>query len=227
VALPCDFYRKNATLDPHQVRRLNMVRRLLKDCGGRVLDYGCGYGDIAQAISPAFTEVVGVDVSEERIAWARKEFAPIQFQVCGSNQLDFPTASFQTVISIVVINFVDNPDRYLSECYRVLSPGGNLVLAAAAPDPIRSFTRKLLRKAPVHTKSRMDPLSVMCQRLQRNGFEIKQMDCFFEPWSDVLCSWKQACHTAISLPMRLFRNTAFAPYYGVRAVKTGATPSQI
>jgi len=218
--LACNYYRKGATQAPHQARRLQMVRRLLKTCSGQLLDYGCGYGDIAYAISPAFTSVVGVDVSEDRITWARKEFAPVQFRVCDGDKLDFQNASFQTVISIVVINWVENPDQYLAECYRVLSLGGNLVIAVAAPDPIRTFTRKLLRKSPVHTQFWTENLAAMSQRLRHHDFEIKQVDCFFEPWSDILNSWKQACLTAINLPMRVCRVPAFAPYYGVRAVKT-------
>ena len=125
-----------------------MVRRLLSGCRGRALDYGCGYGDIAHAISGQFSEIIGVDLSPERVEWARREFSPISFQVCHADSLEFGDDSFRTVISIVVINWVNDPDVYLREIHRVLAPGGKLVLAAAGPDRLRNVIRATLGRRP-------------------------------------------------------------------------------
>jgi ubiquinone/menaquinone biosynthesis C-methylase UbiE len=221
--LACRFYRKGATLDPHQASRLKMVRRLLLGCHGRALDYGCGYGDIAYAISQQFSEITGVDVSSERIEWARREFSPINFQVCQETGLEFADNTFQTAISIVVINWVKDPDVYLREIHRVLAPGGKLVLAVAAPDRLRNFVRASLRKPSPETNYWIEPVEQMTQRLRRHGFQVEAVDCFYDPIRESFGSLKKLISGIALMPMRVFRVATFAPYYGVRATKLDAS----
>ena len=213
------FYTKAAKPNRHQARRLRMVKRLLHGCGGRALDYGCGYGDITYAIAGQFPGIVGTDVSPERIAWARKEFHPVPFQVCREAGLDFGDAAFQTVISIVVINWVDDPDRYLAEIYRVLAPGGKLVVAAAGPDRLREGLRKVLGQREAQPRYWQETRAQMLARLERHGFAIEQADCFFDPIRDNCSSWRTFILELIRLPLRVLRPTAVACYYGFRAVK--------
>jgi ubiquinone/menaquinone biosynthesis C-methylase UbiE len=132
--------------------------------------------------------------------------------------LDFPDAGFQTIVSIVVINWVDDPDRYLQECRRLLSKGGALVLAAAAPDRSRIFIRKLLGKSPPPQPHWMESLAAMTQRLRRHGFAVQTTDCFYEPFSDGFHTWKGFVNMTTNLPMRVCRATSFAPYYGIKAI---------
>jgi len=218
-ALDCRYYRCGAGLDPHQANRLKMVRRLLSGCQGRALDYGCGYGDIAHAISGQFSEITGVDLSPERIEWARREFSPISFHVCHANSLAFGDSAFQTVISIVVINWVNDPDLYLREIHRVLALGGKLVLAAAAPDRLRNLIRASLGRHPAELGSWNESIRQMTMRLQRQGFQIEAVDCFYDPLRDSLGSLKEFVSGMALMPMRTCGVPAFAPYYGVRAVK--------
>jgi ubiquinone/menaquinone biosynthesis C-methylase UbiE len=218
-ALDCRCYKRGAALDPHQANRLKMVRRLLSGCQGRALDYGCGYGDIAHAISGQFSEIMGVDVSPERIEWARREFSPISFQVCQPNSLQFLDSTFQTVISIVVINWVNDPDFYLREIHRVLAPGGKLVLAALAPDRLRNLVRAVLGRPPAELGCWSESIHQMTVRLQRQGFQIEVVDCFYDPVRESLGSLKKLISGMALTPMRIFGIPAFAPYYGVRAVK--------
>jgi ubiquinone/menaquinone biosynthesis C-methylase UbiE len=218
-ALDCRFYKRGAVLDPHQANRLKMVRRLLSGCQGRALDYGCGYGDIAHAVSGQFSEIIGVDLSRERVEWARREFSPISFHVCQPNSLEFVDGTFQTVISIVVINWVDDPDLYLREIHRVLAPGGKLVLAAAAPDRLRNLIRASLGRHPAEQGLRNESIQQMNMRLQRHGFQIEAVDCFYDPFRESLGSLKTFVSGMVLMPMRIWSFPALAPYYGMRAVK--------
>lgn len=218
-ALDCRYYKRSATLDAHQASRLKMVRRLLRGCQGRALDYGCGYGDIAHAVCEHFPEIVGVDISPERIEWARKEFGPISFRVCDKNLLEFAGGRFQTVISIVVINWVDNPDIYLGEIRRVLEEGGKLVLAARAPDRLRNFVRAKLGRRPVEVGCWSESLEQMIARVERHGFQIEAVDCFYDPFRESFGSLKKLLSGIAAAPMRMFRAPGFAPYYGIRARK--------
>jgi ubiquinone/menaquinone biosynthesis C-methylase UbiE len=196
-----------------------MVKRLLRSCGGRALDYGCGYGDIAFAVSSGFESIVGVDIDAERIAWAQAEFAPIQFQVCSKDGLEYEDASFETVLSIVVINWVPDPDQYLREITRVLSFGGKLVIAAKAPSRMRNRIRAILGQPEVKESFWDEHLEDMIVRLKKHGLEIEAVDCFWDPLSDSLRSWKEVLLAVLLLPMRLLRVAGYAPYYGIRARK--------
>jgi ubiquinone/menaquinone biosynthesis C-methylase UbiE len=218
-ALDCRYYKRGVPLACHQANRLRMVRRLLSGCQGRALDYGCGYGDIAHAISGQFSEIVGVDISHERIEWARREFSPISFLVCDANSLEFGDATFQTVISIVVINWVNDPDLYLREIHRVLIAGGKLVLAAAAPDRLRNLVRASLARRPAELGFWNESIEQMTARLQLQGFQIEAVDCFYDPFRESLSSLKNFISGVALIPMRIRSVPTFAPYYGVRATK--------
>jgi SAM-dependent methyltransferase len=217
--LDCRFYRKGAVLDRHQENRLRMVRRLLQGCGGSALDYGCGYGDITYAVSRQFSKIVGVDVDEGRVQWANREFAPLSFSVCTGDRVDFPDGAFQTVISIVVINWVHDPESYLREAYRLLSRGGSLVMAAAAPDRTRALFRRMVGRPPAEMGCWAVSLNDMRMRLQGQGFVVDRTDCFHDPLNEDFRSWKSLLSGLVRLPARLMGSCGFAPYYGLRGVK--------
>lgn len=218
-ALDLIHYRKGSSLTDHQRRRLHLVQSLSKGLTGVALDYGCGYGDITYALSQQFQHIDGVDIGEDRVAWARREFAPILFSQCSPDGLTYRGATFDVVISVVVINWVDHPDRYLQEVHRVLKPHGHLVIVLAAPHRIQNALRKLGGKPPMKERYWTEPLNVFCSRLAAHGFSIEVADGFYESFADSVGNWKDLLVQNILLPMRLARKAASAPYYGVRAIK--------
>ena len=112
--VPAHFHR-DAPLDPHQRRRHDAVLSLLRTLPpGRVLDYGFGWGDIAWQASRTHPDIHAVDVEQRRVDFARSQYAPLPFDVCRPDGLDFPDASFDIVLSIVVLPFVPDDDAYLA-----------------------------------------------------------------------------------------------------------------
>jgi len=138
--------------------------------GLRVLDFGCGSGYGSAQIARTAAKVVGVDVAEDAISYARQKFggANLEFQrIEPDARLPFADASFDTVLSFQVLEHVRDVDNYLKEIRRVLVPGGRLVLAT----PDRS-TRLLPFQRPwnrwhVHEYSRTE-LSRVVSRHFRN-----------------------------------------------------------
>jgi SAM-dependent methyltransferase len=98
-----------------------------------VLDVGSGTGALACAIADALpsTRVTGIDRSDAfvREAQARATSDRTRFQVGDAQLLEFPDSTFDTTVSILVMNFIPDPAKALREMIRVTRPGG-LVAAA-------------------------------------------------------------------------------------------------
>lgn len=104
-----------------------------RDVGGRILEIGVGTGLSFDDYDSA-TEITGIDVSGPMIARARERLASGRYpfvrelRVMDASQLDFPDATFHCVVAQFVITLVADPERVLSECVRVLQPGGQIIL---------------------------------------------------------------------------------------------------
>lgn len=102
--------------------------------GKKVLDYGCGSGYGTALISDACAHITGIDISAEAIVHAKSHFSAenlsfLQIEQVEKAPLPFPDASFDVVLSFQVIEHVADVPAYLQEIYRVLSPGGYVLIA--------------------------------------------------------------------------------------------------
>lgn len=113
----------------------------------RVLDVACGTGDLAEAFADAGArEVVGVDFTPEMLDVARHkgagrpESSRVTYRQGDAMRLDFADASFDVVSIAFGIRNVAVPERALGEFFRVLAPGGRLVVLEFA-DPANPLVR--------------------------------------------------------------------------------------
>ncbi|MES9988282.1 MAG: methyltransferase domain-containing protein [Candidatus Thiodiazotropha endolucinida] len=111
--------------------------RLLLTDPAKVLEVGCGTGAMIRSFvrSKNFNgHAVGVDQSGSFInaakSFARHEHLEnrLQFQIGDAHNLDFPSASFDTVIANTLISHVSDPARVLEEMARVVWPGGTIAV---------------------------------------------------------------------------------------------------
>jgi phosphatidylethanolamine/phosphatidyl-N-methylethanolamine N-methyltransferase len=101
--------------------------------GGRILEIGVGTGLSFDDYDDT-TEITGIDMSEPMIARARERANTGRYPfvkelaVMDAHNLSYSDASFDCVVAQFVITLVEDPERVLSECARVLRPGGQIIL---------------------------------------------------------------------------------------------------
>ena len=94
----------------------------------QVLDVGCGTGHLAFAVAARSktSKVLGVDLSPVYVEYAGRHSgnANVTFQVGDTCALSYPDQSFDRVLSLLVLHFVPQAEKAISEMRRVAKPGG-------------------------------------------------------------------------------------------------------
>jgi len=151
----------------------NLCDALDLRAGSRVLDVAAGNGNATLAAARRWCDVTSTDyvpsLLESGQARARAEGHTIAFQEADAENLPFPDASFDVVMSTFGVMFTPNQDKAASELARVCKPGGRIGLANWTPE---SFIGQLFKtigkyvppapgvKSPAlwGTKTRLDEL---------------------------------------------------------------------
>lgn len=121
------FYDRFASvLDPRKLIGLAGMRKDGQGCG-RVLDVGGGTGRVAQGFLGCAEQVVVADVSTGMLAQAHRKtgLQPVEAE---SEHLPFPANLFDAVIMVDALHHVADHAQTADEMFRVLKPGGRLVI---------------------------------------------------------------------------------------------------
>jgi SAM-dependent methyltransferase len=102
--------------------------RLSGEC--RVADVGCGSGEITSRLAALYphAQIVGIDILEAPIAYARRRYAElaprVRFERGDAFELELPAGHFDLVICRHMTQLVPEPEKVLAELKRVCKPGG-------------------------------------------------------------------------------------------------------
>lgn len=112
---------------------VEFIDRLGLRAGERVLDVACGTGNLALPAARAGARVTGLDIAPNLLETARRtadaEGLTIQFDEGNAEELPYPAASFDTVVTMFGAMFAARPERAAAELIRVTRPGGRIVMA--------------------------------------------------------------------------------------------------
>ena len=111
-----------------------LIEQAKIEAGQQVLDLGCGTGTLAIMAKQAqpSAEVFGLDADPDMLKVANYKSkqlnAAVKFDVGFTNKLPYPEASFDRILSSIMIHHLKSPDKIITaqEVFRVLKPGGQL-----------------------------------------------------------------------------------------------------
>jgi ubiquinone/menaquinone biosynthesis C-methylase UbiE len=156
------------------------------------LDVATGTGNTALALAPFVRRVVGLDLTREMLAHARRltgerSLANAEWVLGDASRLPFADASFDLYTVRAAPHHFTDFDGFLSEALRVLKPGGGAAFVDCAPP---AAAREILhdvevRRDPSHVRSLT--VSEWTERLGQAGFMVevatsRELDWDFEDW---------------------------------------------
>ena len=135
---------------------LGPVKKLIKDLAprGHVLDLGCGNGYVTNELAKAGHKVSGIDLSASGIKIAQQAFPGIDFR-CGNVEEDlvpgaFPADSFEAIVSTEVVEHVYQPRQFAKNAFRLLRPGGHLIVSTPYHGYLKNLVLALTGKMDTH-----------------------------------------------------------------------------
>lgn len=144
--------------------------------GRKVLDVGCGRGDVLHALAPS--EGLGIDLSAAMVREAKRSFPATDFRVQAIEEFD-GDASYDVVLLINTLEYMYDVGRVLDRVHSALADGGRLLISTANPlwSPVFSAASKLGLRIPECERLFLTNEDVV-NMLALHGFETvyKRMD---------------------------------------------------
>lgn len=116
--------------------RQHYFRRVLERYsprGGRVLDYGCGPGDMLKVARAMGVDAVGIDASEYSVR--RAAVRGLEVELGDYESMSYRDESFDLIFAQSVLEHVGDPVAMVRALRRILKPDGVLLLSAPTPGP--------------------------------------------------------------------------------------------
>lgn len=124
-----------------------LVDEILKSDGGRILDVGCGNGNLFNLLPEGRYGLYGVDFSENMIIEAKNNCnKKASFSVGDAEMLPFGDGEFDIVVCNASFHHYVHPNEALNEMHRVLKDGGKLIIGDPYVNGIaRPFVNVLIK----------------------------------------------------------------------------------
>ncbi|WBO65839.1 SAM-dependent methyltransferase [Streptomyces camelliae] len=196
----CAYWEDGGSLESAQRDKLELIcaKLGLKE-GQRLLDVGCGWGSMAiHAAREHGVSVVGITLSQEQAAYARKRVADEgladRVEIRVQDYRDVTDGPFDAISSIGMAEHV-GAERYLeyaNQLYTLLKPGGRLLNHQIARRPQRdesAYEVDAFIDAYVFPDGELAPVGTTVTQLERAGFEVRDVESIREHYARTLRQW--------------------------------------
>lgn len=130
-------YNHTRKADPYLLGR--MLHHLAPMPNGQYLDVGCGTGNYTNAFAKRGFKFTGVDPSEAMLTKAWMQSSNVNWLKGKAENLDLPNQFFDGINASLTIHHWDDLEQGFQELYRVLKPGGKLVVFTSTPAQMRGY----------------------------------------------------------------------------------------
>jgi trans-aconitate methyltransferase len=152
----------------------------------RILDLGCGTGQLTAQLAAAGAEVTGLDQSPEMIAQAKANYPEIAFSIADARQFQV-AHPFDAVFSNATLHWILKPDAAISCIHRALKPRGRFVAEFGGKGNVQTIISALnqalndLSLLALRHPWYFPSVSDYTTRLEQQGFEVVQAQLFDRP----------------------------------------------
>lgn len=165
---------------------------------GRVLDLACGPGIVTAKLAERAAEAVAFDATPEMLKRARERcekagLSNVAFEQGDAEALPFDDASFDGIATRLAIHHFLHPERVIGEMFRVLKPGGTMVIAdvIVSEDKDEAALQNAIEIIRDPSHIRMLPESELLSSVKSAGFAIQSEDGWdkareFEEWMGIV-----------------------------------------
>jgi trans-aconitate methyltransferase len=183
-----------------------LIELLAPRAGERILDLGCGSGQLTAKIAESGAEIIGIDRSEEMIAEARHNFPGLTFEVGDAAHFSLDTA-LDAVFSNAALHWVRDADGVAKCVAAVLRPGGRFVVEMGGKGNVQRIIDALREVAgPVEAPWYFPSVGEYSALLERHGFEVAFAALFDRPTrvegEDGLDDWLTMFASSMIVPDR-------------------------
>ena len=154
--------------------------------GERILDLGCGDGQLTQRLAATGARVQGVDASAPMVAAARARGVVVD--EARAESLPYGNGTFDAVFSNAALHWVRGQDAMLAEVHRVLRPGGRFVAEMGGHGNVAAIlvalTAVLARYGHGDLENEVNYYptpEVYTRRLERAGFRVERIELIPRP----------------------------------------------
>jgi trans-aconitate methyltransferase len=162
----------------------SLLESLKPQAGERILDVGCGTGQLTREIARSGATAVGLDKSAEMLAEARKNYPELQFVLGDAARFDF-AEPFDAVFSNAALHWVKDAEGAVQSIAKALRPGGRFIAEFGGHGNIASVLAALRAvfgpEADERSPWYYPSIGEYAPLLERHGFELRDASLFDRP----------------------------------------------
>lgn len=175
--------------------------------GKDVLDVGCGNGYVHLLINDMAKKITGVDADRETVDKANKRFSGknmVYYNMTGE-KLDFPSRSFDVVISAQSIEHIEDDKKFLREVDRVLKNSGD-IFVCVTPNKLSIIPPgEKMYDAPFYPFHVREYTPQQFYDLLEDHFEVIQKVCFYNPDPELQRKYQKTFRTKMIYRLSRFK----------------------